>query len=84
MKDIGPKEIKELGHNIANRMLEQEKKEVGEEMNNIKGSQEKNLKLVDSLKEELENMDERLKKNIERKIERKDLNDAKIQLRRKV
>ena len=84
MKELDPESIRTLIRNIAVLIIQEEKQEVNAEMDDIKGSQRKNFQLVDLLKEELKNLDERLQKDIERKIERKDLNDTKSQLRRKV
>ena len=64
--------------------MQEEKKELNEEMNNIKGTQQKSGQIMDLLKEEFKNMDERFHKDIQKKIEKKDLNNAKNQLRRRV
>ena len=84
MKRIDPEEIQKLIRNIAEFMINEERKEVSEEMSNIKGSQSKNGQLVDMLQEELKQMDRKLKKDIEKKIEKRDLDVTKMQIRRKV
>ena len=84
MKELAPTSIRILIRNIAELVMREEKREVNEEMSNIKGSQEKHSQLVDLLKEELKTIDEKLQHDMEKKIERKDLADAKNQLRRRV
>ena len=84
IKNFEPGAIQNLVRSIAELVMNEEKREVDAKMSLIKGSQQKNGQVVTSLQEELKLIDERLQKNIEKKIERKDLNDTKIQLRRQV
>jgi len=84
MRQIDPGAMRVLIKDIAELVIQQEKKEVDEEMNSIKGSQKRSSQLVDLLKDELKNMDERFQRGIENKIEKKDLTETKNQLRRKV
>ena len=84
IRGIGPNEIRTHIQNIAEIIMKEEKKEVVAEMTDIKGTQQKSGQIVTLLKEELKSIDERLKKDIDKKIERKDLNSTKNQLRKQV
>ncbi len=84
MRKLEPNSMHALIKGIAELVMQEQKKEVSEEMNTLKGSQRRNVQLVEMLKDELTQMDGRFKQGIEKKLERKDLYLAKNQLRRKV
>jgi len=83
MAIIEPENMNKLIKNIAELVVQSEKKPVLAAVDDIKGSQMKNAQLVESIKEEIKEMDERIMRNIKQKIEKKDLYTAKIQLQRK-
>ena len=84
IQKLEPDSIQMLVRNITELVLHDQKRIVDKEMNTIKGSQAKNGKLVDMLQQELTKIDEKFKKDIDKKIEKKDLDVTKNQLRQKV
>ena len=84
IRKIDPNSIKEMINDIAQIIIHDKAKEVSEKMDNIKGSQLSSEKAAESLKEEIMKMDERFKKDIENKIEKKDLNTTKAKLEKRL
>jgi hypothetical protein len=84
MQKIEPNNIRSLFKDMAELVIEKQKKDVTAEMDNLKGSQLSNAQVVDKLKEQLKIMDEKFEKDIEGKIEKKDLTNCKNQLRRQL
>ena len=84
MQKIEPNNMRALFRDIAELVMQEEKKEVSAVVDGLKGSQQRHTQLVEGLKQNLKELDERFKSDIDRKIEKKDLNTAKNQLRRKV
>lgn len=84
MSKLEPNNIRALIRDIAELVMQEKTKGVAETMDDLKGSEKRNELLVNMLKEELKIMDERFKQDIEKKIEKSDLNVTKSQLQRKV
>ena len=83
MQKIEPNNMRGLFRDIAELVMQEEKKEVTAVVDTLKGSQMRHAQLVDALKEKLKDMDEQFKQDIDKKIERKDFTTTKNQLRRK-
>lgn len=84
MQKIEPNSMRALIKDIAELVMQEEKKEVVAAVDNLKGSNMRHAQLVDTLRQNLQNLDERFTSDIERKVEIKELNNTKNQLRRKV
>lgn len=84
MQKIEPNSIRTLIKDIAEIVMQEEKKEVTAAMDDIKGHQKHHAQLVETLRENLKVMDEKFTQDIDKKIEKKDLYTTKNQLRRKV
>ena len=63
MRKLEPNSIRTLIKDISELVMQEEKKEVSEEMNSLKGNQKRNIQLVEVLKEELKQMDERFRQS---------------------
>ncbi len=81
---LEPGNVRALISGIAELLLRDEKKEVEAAVDNMKGRQREYAEIVDSLRLELQKMDERFKQDIKKRVERKDLCEAKNHFRRKV
>ena len=84
IKELKPNFIRLLIKNDLELMMNDQQKKIGEDISTIKGSQIRNGQLVDILQDELKMLDTRLHKDMEHKIEKKDLTNTKKQIRRKV
>ncbi len=84
MQKIEPNNMRALIRDIAELVMQEEKREVSAAMDGIKGSQQRHVQLVETLKSNLKELNDRFTNDIDRKIERKDFNITKNQLRRKL
>eukprot|EP00831_Metopus_contortus_P066759 TRINITY_DN59556_c0_g1_i2.p1 TRINITY_DN59556_c0_g1~~TRINITY_DN59556_c0_g1_i2.p1 ORF type:complete len:245 (+),score=10.63 TRINITY_DN59556_c0_g1_i2:50-736(+) len=81
---IGTNNIRGIIKDIAELVIQEEKKEVTAVVDTLKGSQLRHIQLVDSLKDKLQEMNERLTLDMDKKIEKKDLATTKNQLRHRL
>lgn len=81
---LDPNNIRALIRDIAELLMQEERKGVNATMDSLKGTEKRNEHLMSMLKEELRIMDERFTQDIERKLEKSDLYLTKTQLQRKV
>ena len=84
MNKLEPNNIRALIKDIAELIMHEETKGVVATVDTLKGSERKNERLMNLLRDELKIMDEKFSKNINKKIEKSDLFQAKNQLQRKV